>query len=317
MFNELEFKFLNNAYNTTFKPQKLSFGLVSPIENYQIGFIPTMDRDLEYIKLAEALGFKAIWLRDIPFNVPSFGDVGQMYDPFVYLGYLAANTSKIALGIGSLILPLRHPAHVAKAAASVDFISKGRLLLGIASGDRYEEYPAMNIEYDNRGEKFQESFEYISKMRETNPSFSSSLGVLDGTLDMLPKPYNEKFPLLITGASQQNPTWVATYTDGWITYPRDAGLQSKVIQRWRGIIKDHNISNKPISQSLYIDLVNQSDAMPSRIHLGYRTGTKFLLQHLKDLEAIGVNHVAFNLRFNTQNIESTLKILSDEIISQF
>ena len=90
----------------------------------------------------------ALWLRDVPFNVPSFGDAGQLFDPFVYLGYLAGQTDTIALGVSSLILPHRHPAEVAKAAASVDVLSEGRLLLGVASGDRPDEYPALNIPFD-------------------------------------------------------------------------------------------------------------------------------------------------------------------------
>jgi len=49
--------------------------------------------------------------------------------PVVYLGYLAAHTENIALGVGSIILPLRHPAHVAKAAATADVLSHGRILL--------------------------------------------------------------------------------------------------------------------------------------------------------------------------------------------
>ena len=73
-------------------------------------------------KLAESLGFSAVWLRDVPFNVPSFGDAGQVFDPFVYLGALAASTRRIALGVASIVLPLRHPAHVAKAAASSSYV---------------------------------------------------------------------------------------------------------------------------------------------------------------------------------------------------
>lgn len=54
-------------------------------------------------------------------------------------------------GGASLILPLRHPAHVAKAAVSADVLSGGRLLLGIASGDRPEEYPALDVPFDAGG----------------------------------------------------------------------------------------------------------------------------------------------------------------------
>ena len=89
---------------------------------------------------------------------------GRLFDPFVYLGFLAANTNKIALATGSIILPLRHPAHVAKAAATADVLSGGRLILGIASGDRPEEYPALNMSFEDRGQRFRDSFEYIKRM---------------------------------------------------------------------------------------------------------------------------------------------------------
>ena len=110
-----EFPRINRGYNSVFKPNRLSIGLVLPIEAYAIGAKPTMAQHIETVQLAEVLGYSALWLRDVPFDVPSFGDVGQMFDPFVYLGTLAASTNGIALGTASIILPLRHPAHVAKA----------------------------------------------------------------------------------------------------------------------------------------------------------------------------------------------------------
>jgi len=56
-----------------------------------------MNRHIERIQLAETLFFSAVCWRDVPFNVPSFGDAGQMFDPFVYPGLLAAKTQRIAL----------------------------------------------------------------------------------------------------------------------------------------------------------------------------------------------------------------------------
>lgn len=93
--------------------------------------------------------------------MPNFGDAGQTFDPFTYLGFLAGQTSEIALGVSSIALPLHHPLNVAKSAATIDQLLEGRLLLGVASGDRYDEYPAMGIDHENRGELFRESFKYI------------------------------------------------------------------------------------------------------------------------------------------------------------
>ncbi|WP_444894028.1 LLM class flavin-dependent oxidoreductase [Microbulbifer sp. TRSA001] len=107
------FTSINAGYNAVFRPGKLTVGIVVPIENYGTNPVPTMLNHVEKVRLAEELGFSAIWLRDVLFNVPSFGDAGQTFDPFVYLGLLSGQTSKIALGVASIILPLRHPAHIA------------------------------------------------------------------------------------------------------------------------------------------------------------------------------------------------------------
>ena len=95
--NNEGFQPINRGYSSVFHPNRLSLGVVVPLETYSKGPVPTMNRHVERVQLAEELGFSAIWLRDVPFNVPSFGDAGQMFDPFVYLGLLAAQTERIAL----------------------------------------------------------------------------------------------------------------------------------------------------------------------------------------------------------------------------
>lgn len=313
----MTFQTINQGYNTVFKPHKLSLGLVIPIETYPNSSVPRMEGQVELILLAEKLGFKAIWLRDIPFNVPSFGDAGQMFDPFTYLGFLAAKTSTIALATGSIILPLRHPAHVAKSAASIDVLSNGRLILGIASGDRPQEYPALNIQFEERGARFRESFEYISEVWKENAEFQNILGSPYGGMDMLPKPLNGKVPMLITGASQQSPAWLSSHGDGWITYPRNPDLQRRLIDGWREGAKVAGAPYKPVSQSLYLDLVEDSDASAQMIHLGFKSGTNHLRDHFKALESAGVNHVALNLRLNQANIKETLERLAKEVLPEF
>ena len=312
-----EFEIINRGYNATFQPGRLSLDLVAPLETYSKGPVPTMSHHLERVQLAESLGFSAVWLRDVPFNVPSFGDAGQLFDPFVYLGMLAASTENIALGVASIVLPLRHPVHIAKAAASVDVLSGGRLILGVASGDRPEEYPALNLSFENRGDRFRESFEYIRRMWDDAPAFENVYGSPYGGMDMLPKPTAKKLPLLITGGSQQDPDWIARNGEGWITYPRNVETQEKIITQWRDRVKAVGGPAKPAVQSLYVDLVEDADAPPQPIHLGFRSGVNPLRTYLKSLQEIGVNHMALNLRFNQENIESTLNRLADELLPDF
>lgn len=308
---------INRGYNAVFRLNRLSLGLVVPLESYTSGPVPTMVRHLERVQLAESLGFSAVWLRDVPFNVPSFGDAGQVFDPFVYLGLLAGRTERIALGVASVVLPLRHPAHVAKAAASADLLSGGRLILGVASGDRPDEYPALDVAFEERGARFRASFDYIRRMGESSPAFRNAFGNANGDMDMLPKPVAGKLPLLITGGSQQDPDWLARHGDGWMTYPRGIAAQATAINDWRERIRAAGGQNKPAVQSLYVDLVDDPRAAPRPIHLGFQSGAQHLRAHLKSLEEIGVNHVALNLRFNRADTETTIKRLADEVLPDF
>ncbi|WP_299196811.1 LLM class oxidoreductase [uncultured Tateyamaria sp.] len=308
---------INAGYNTAFQPGRLSIGLVLPLEAYAVGHEPTMRDHIETAQLAEELGFSALWLRDVPFNVPNFGDAGQIFDPFVYLGALATATQRIALGTASIILPLRHPAHVAKAAATADVLSDGRVLLGVASGDRPEEYPALNHSYPDRGVRFRDSFGYIRAAAEPYPRHQSDQGCLLGDIDVLPKPVGSRLPLLITGGSQQTPDWAAQNGDGWMTYPRDVASQNRVIADYRQRLVTMGQPNKPVMQSLYVDLLKTPDAQPRPIHLGFQSGNNFLRSYLRDIEALGVNHIALNLRFNQAPIDTTLKQLADELLPDF
>ena len=315
--NTQAFPAFNQGYANAFKPGRLSIGLITPLEAYQPEDMPTLERHLERAQMAEALGFSALWLRDVPFHVPSFGDVGQMLDPFVYLGTLAAVTKTIGLGIASAILPLRHPAHVAKSAASVDALSNGRMLLGVASGDRAEEYPALAMDYETRGERFRDSVGYIRATFDDFPTHEAAQGQLNGRLDMLPKPTAERIPLLITGGARQPPEWGAEHGDGWITYPRRLDAQERIVSEYRARVAAAGADNKPVIQSLYVDVMEKPSSPARPIALGYAAGTDFLRAHLKGLEAIGVNHVALNLRYNNAEIEPTLEKIAKEILPEF
>ena len=313
-----EFEKINRGFNEVFNTNKLSIGVVVPIENYAQGAVPTMKRHLERVKLIEQLGFKALWIRDVPFNVPSFGDAGQTFDPFTYLGFLAGQTSEIALGISSIALPLHHPVNVAKSAATIDQLSNGRFILGVATGDRYDEYPAMNINYENRGEQFREAFAYIRNAQAISPVLENNhYGNLSGHIDILPKAVTHKIPMLITGYSQQSLQWNAEHGDGWMYYPRNILEQQSTISKWRSLIPSTQDYSKPFMQPLYIDLHDNDDFKPQPIHLGLKIGANYLLDYMHQLKVGGVNHLALNLRFNSNDIEYTLKQIAEKILPNF
>lgn len=313
-----EFEQINQGFNSVFKAGHLSIGVVIPIENYAQSTVPSLTEHLERAQLAESLGFKALWVRDVPLHLPVFGDAGQTYDPFAYLGFLAGQTKSICLGVASIALPLHHPVHVAKAAATLDQLTSGRFILGVASGDRPEEFPALKFDFEKRGEHFREAFEFLRLARASFPKLENNrYAELKGNIDVLPKPFGAKLPLMITGSSRQSIEWIAENGDGWMYYPRNFYMQSHNIKDFREHLKKKQLTNKPFMQPLYVDLHLADDYKPEHIHLGFRLGANHLVDYLKQLKEMGVNHVGINLRFNRGDIKETLERLAQKVLPHF
>ena len=304
----------SKGFRRMFAPGRLTLGVFFPIEAFQRDE-PTMRDQERLAKRAEELGFAALWVRDVPLRDPSFGDIGQIYDPWVYLGWIAAQTRDIALATGSVILPLRHPLHTAKAAASVDRLSGGRLVLGVASGDRPVEFPAFGVDLDKRGALFRENLAVLRTVLTQNfPRIQSSYGVMQGTADLVPKPVGA-LPILITGTSRQTLEWIAEHADGWITYPRSLAQQAERAAHWHATVMAVRPGVfTPFVQSLYIDLTTDPDHPPQPIHLGFRGGRNVLFQFLDALRRAGVNHVILNVKYGARDAAEVIDEIGRNVL---
>lgn len=304
----------NPGFRQMFAENQLTLGVFFAIEAYK-GSIPTMQNQVALAQRAEDLGFAALWVRDVPLHDPSFGDVGQIYDPWVYLGYIAAQTQTIALATGSAIFPQKHPIHLAKAAASVDQLSGGRLVMGIASGDRPLESPALGLDHEARGDRFRQTFfDFKRLLGESFPVMRSPLTRLEDA-DLLPKPVGSGIPLLVTGHSRQSPEWIAKHADGWLYYPRHPQMQERIVQDWRNLTAQYAPGIfKPYAQSLYVDLAENPHEPAMPIHLGYRLGREPLIELLLKLTAIGVNHIAFNFKYGHRPADEVLEEIGQEVL---
>lgn len=306
----------SRGFRRMFAPDRLTLGVFFPIESFA-GDQPTMLGQEDLARRAEALGFAALWCRDVPLRDPKFGDVGQVYDPWVYLGWIAAHTNEIALATGALVLTLRHPLHTAKGVASVDRLSGNRLVLGIASGDRPVEFPAFGVDFEQRSALFRDNLRVVrAALAEQFPQIVSSYGTLAGTADVVPKPVTP-VPMLVTGHSGQALDWIAKHTDGWITYPRGLQRQAEVAAHWRAAVGTAAPGAfKPFVQSFYVDLSDDPDAAPTPIHLGFRGGRHFILRFLEAVRSIGVNHVILNFKYGARKAGDVLEEIGKEILPQ-
>ena len=160
--------------------------------------------------------------------IPTSATSGRSMTPGSISAGLRRRRAPFALATGSIILPVRHPLHTAKAAASIDQLTRGRFVLGVASGDRPIEFPAFGIDPDERDMLFRENLRVIREvLADDFPTVQSSYGTLFGTADLVPKP-SGRLPIMVTGNSRQGLEWIAEHSDGWITYPRPLALQAEL-----------------------------------------------------------------------------------------
>ncbi|GAA4667183.1 putative FMN-dependent luciferase-like monooxygenase [Frondihabitans cladoniiphilus] len=122
-----------------------------PAERYRLA--------VEQIRHAEELGFTSAWVAQHHFN----RDEGGMPSPFVFLGHVAAVTSRIRLATGILTLPLENPVRAAEDASVLDALSGGRLDVGVGSGGTATAFPAFGEESDERGAVFAQHLRLLKR----------------------------------------------------------------------------------------------------------------------------------------------------------
>jgi probable F420-dependent oxidoreductase len=169
---------------------------------------------IDYAVRAEALGFDSVWVWDhILLGVePPF----PILDPLTLLAAIAARTTRIKLGTGVLVLPLRNPVVLAKQLSSLDHIAGGRLLLGLASGWYKREFDAVGIPFHERGRLMDRNLEILRRLwSENQVNGEYPPHVLRGA-NMSPKP--QALPPIVIGGYVDRVLKRAAMNGGWLTY---------------------------------------------------------------------------------------------------
>jgi len=181
------------------------------------GEVPDVDELLAYAVRAEELGFESLWAWD--HMVLGVDPAFPVLDALSILTAAAVRTSRIKLGTGCLVLPLRNPTVTAKALASIDLISKGRLLVGVATGWYAREFDAVGVEFKRRGRIFERNLDLMLRLwtEESVTVQVDNFNLRQAVL--LPRPVQSPHPpILIGGYVDAVLRRVARVGDGWLTY---------------------------------------------------------------------------------------------------
>jgi probable F420-dependent oxidoreductase len=205
-------------------------GLFAPLIGPDVG--PELVAELG--RLAEERGYASVWLGEhvvlvddysstYPYTpdgkMPAVGAEEGLLEPITTLAYLAASTTTLQLGTGVLILPQRNPVVVAKELANVDFLSNGRLRVGVGLGWLREEFAALDAPWDKRADRCRD---YVQVMKRL---WTDDVAEWDGTFYRLPparlfpKPTRRPHPPIVFGGeSDAALRRVADLGDGWYAF---------------------------------------------------------------------------------------------------
>jgi alkanesulfonate monooxygenase len=179
--------------------------------------MPNAQGLMEYGVRAESLGYESVWAWDhILLGVePNF----PIIESLSILTAIAARTSKIKLGTGILVVPMRNPVILAKQLATLDLISNGRLLVGAAVGWYKREFMAMGVDFHQRGKIMETSLDILTRLWTEDRLTVDFPPYLIKDAVMFPKPVQKpRPPILIGGYVEAVLRRAATKGDGWLTY---------------------------------------------------------------------------------------------------
>ena len=188
------------------------------------------------VSTADECGFATLWVGehvvmvDRPASRYPYSDDGVIavpaqadwLDPMIALSFAAAASSRIGLATGVLLLPEHNPVVVAKQAASLDRLSRGRLTLGVGVGWSREEFAALSVPFAHRGAR---TAEYVAAMRalwrDDVASFDGDYVRFD-SIRVNPKPVRDRrIPIVVGGNSDSALRRVAAWGDGWYGFNID------------------------------------------------------------------------------------------------
>jgi probable F420-dependent oxidoreductase len=263
----------------------------------------------EMARALEAAGADACFVTDHPIPGDAWLASGGHHtlDPFVALAFAAAATTRLRLQTHVAVLPYRNPFLTAKAAASLDALSGGRLILGVATGYLESEFAALGVDPAERNALTDEAIDVMRRAwTESGLAFEGRHFIVSGNT-MLPRPAQAPGPpIWIGGNSQAAIRRAVERGDGWLPFPAPRGLARSI--RTASIRTLDDLAGRLAYARAHADSVGRTRALdvcfaPLGVDLfdPTREGSDRAVAHLRELEALGVTWIAVNVPCRTRS----------------
>ncbi len=193
----------------------MRYGVAIPQANQ----FATPDAIRTIARAVEDLGFDSLWVSD-HIIVPSGSSyIPEMMDePLATLAFIAAETSHVTLGTSVLIVPYRDPVFTAKFLSTVDYLSNGRLVVGVGAGWLEPEFQALGVPFEERGPRTDEYLRVFRNLWETETSSFAGRWKQYSDMRMFPKAAPSRrgtIPIWVGGNGKASIRRAGELGDGW------------------------------------------------------------------------------------------------------
>jgi len=194
-------------------------------------WLPLIDEMREVVELVEGCGFDSLWVGDhISFPV-------AILDPLLQLAQAAVISRRLLLGTAVYLLPLRHPAPVAKQVATLDHLTEGRLIFGVGVGGEFpKEYEVCGVALKERGARLSEAIPIMRKLWSGVPASHDGgcYAAFDGVAMQPPPRQPGGPPIWFGGRSEGALRRTGRLGDGWLAYVVTAEMYGAAMQKIAG-----------------------------------------------------------------------------------
>jgi len=270
------------------------------------------EKIIQNIRKAEEVGMESAWIGEhlilptsytskYPYSpdgrFPAPPDV-PFHDPMLALAFAAAATNRIRLATGVFVVPLRKPIETAKAVASLDVLSNGRVIFGVGVGWFAEEFAAAGASFNDRALRTREYIELMKALwTQEDPVYEGKTFSVKG-VRFNPKPVQKPHPPIVVGGTSELAIKRAVrYGEGWYAVDRS-------IDETRSLISQLKAQERAASRNKQVEIT-----------LSLRTGHTLTSDEVKQLSDLGVARALVGLPLRAFN-EDELSRFHDDVMAK-
>lgn len=282
-----------------------------------LGPMATPDAVRQIVATAEQHKIDSMWTGDHVINATTItstypysptgtfplGPEELILEPLTFMGFLVGQTSTLQIGVSVLIVPYRNPVVTAKSLSTLDFLSGGRVIVGVGSGWMKEEFDALGVPFAERGAQTDE-FIRVFKEIWTNPQprFAGKYTQFSG-ITAYPQPVQRPHPpIWVGGNSKRAMRRALELGDGWQPGWSRPDQLSQELQDFQRVAERVGRDPKTVELSLLrpMQILDRS-AEPRRPLIGT---PEQIAEDIRDYQKLGVRHLVFS--FRTRNLSEIL-----------